>query len=126
MGVLAGEFADCVAGQTGDVVFVTDREKIIAVSGCPAKGLVGENISRNMERILDDRDEKLPQSERSRFIPVKEGMEETGQTWCLIRSEGEVVGMVILQNKDKKKKIGEMEKKIVSVAADFLGKQVSV
>lgn len=126
MSALSGEYAECMAQQTGAVVFITDREKVIAVSGCPQKGILGEEISHRLERILDDRDERLSPSERNRFIPVVEGMEEAGQTYSLIRSGGEVVGSVFLQMKEGKKKTGELEKKVASVAAEFLGKQVMV
>ena len=69
---VAKEYAECMVQQTGLTVLVTDREKVIAVAG-GAKALVGENISRKLERILDDRDEQLPSSERNRYIPVVDG-----------------------------------------------------
>lgn len=75
MSVLSEEFAQCVAHQTDKIVFITDREKVIAAAGDGLKGIVGKEISHSLERILDDRDESLPLAERSRFIPVVEGMD---------------------------------------------------
>ena len=61
--------------QTGACAIITDREKVIAAAGGLGK-IRGQSISERLERILDDRDEQLPVSERSRFIPVVEGMEQ--------------------------------------------------
>ena len=37
---------------------------------------------------------------------------------------GDVLGMVIMFGNDKKQKLGESEKRIVKVAADFLGRHM--
>ena len=44
---------------------------------------------------------------------------------CPIISEGDVIGSVVLLNKDQKKKFGEVEQRVASSAADFLGRQMS-
>ena len=114
MSSLSEEFAQCVAQQMGNAVFVTGED------------IVGEPISHILENILDDRDERLPLSERNRFIPVIDGMEEHEQICQAIRSNGQIIGAIIIQAKDRKQRLGESEKKIALVAAEFLGKQVSV
>lgn len=126
MSSLSEEFAQCVAQQMGNAVFVTDREKVVAAAGYTGEDIVGESISHILENILDDRDERLPLSERNRFIPVIHGMEEHEQICQAIRSNGQIIGAIIIQAKDRKQRLGESEKKIALVAAEFLGKQVSV
>ena len=126
MSSLSEEFAQCVAQQMGNAVFVTDREKVVAAVGYTGEDIVGEPISHILENILDDRDERLPLSERNRFIPVIHGMEEHEQICQAIRSNGQIIGAIIIQAKDRKQRLGESEKKIALVAAEFLGKQVSV
>ena len=126
MSSLSEEFAQCVAQQMGNAVFVTDREKVVAVAGYTGEDIVGEPISHILENILDDRDERLPLSERNRFIPVIHGMEEHEQICQAIRSNGQIIGAIIIQAKDRKQRLGESEKKIALVAAEFFGKQVSV
>ena len=44
---------------------------------------------------------------------------------CPIISEGDVIGSVVLLNKDQKKRFGEVEQRVASSAADFLGRQMS-
>lgn len=132
MSVLSEEFAQCVAHQTDKIVFITDREKVIAAAGDGLKGIVGKEISHSLERILDDRDESLPLAERSRFIPVVEGMDgadevkKVEQVRQVIRSNGQIIGSIIIQSKDPKYKVGEFEKKVAMVAAEFLGKQITI
>ena len=98
----------------------------VAAAGYTGEDIVGEPISHILENILDDRDERLPLSERNRFIPVIHGMEEHEQICQVIRSNGQIIGAIIIQAKDRKQGLGESEKKIALVAAEFLGKQVSV
>ena len=132
MSVLSEEFAQCGAHQTDKIVFITDREKVIAAAGDGLKGIVGKEISHSLERILDDRDESLPLAERSRFIPVVEGMDgadevkKVEQVRQMIRSNGQIIGSIIIQSKDPKYKVGEFEKKVAMVAAEFLGKQITI
>lgn len=132
MSVLSEEFAQCVAHQADKIVFITDREKVIAAAGDGLKGIVGKEISHSLERILDDRDESLPLAERSRFIPVVEGMggademKKIEQVRQMIRSNGQIIGSIIIQSKDPKYKVGEFEKKVAMVAAEFLGKQITI
>ena len=126
MSSLSEEFAQCVAQPMGNAVFVTDREKVVAAAGYTGEDIVGEPISHILENILDDRDERLPLSERHRVTPVIHGMEEHEQICQAIRSNGQIIGAIIIQAKDRKQRLGESEKKIALVAAEFLGKQVSV
>lgn len=126
MSSLFSEFAQCIAQQTGNIVFITDREKVVAASGYMGENIIGEPISHMLESILDDRDEKLPLSERNRFIPVIDGIEEQEQICQTIWSNGQIIGAIIIQARDKKQKPGESEKKVAMVAAEFLGKQVNV
>lgn len=124
---LAEEYAECMVQQTGFFAIITDREKIIAAAGGNGRNLKGQAISSRLEKILDDRDEQLPISERNRFIPVTENMVEEGdQVFSMIRSGGEILGAVFLQAKDPGKKLGELEKKVVAIAAEFLGRQINV
>ena len=59
----------------------------------------------------------MPLAERSRFIPVVEGMDgadevkKVEQVRQMIRSNGQIIGSIIIQSKDPKYKVGEFEKK---------------
>ena len=55
---------------------------------------------------------------------VDDDMEDTSQVICPIISAGDVLGAVLLLGRSKKQLLGELELKIASVAAGFLGKQM--
>lgn len=123
---LAQEYAECILQQTGAWVLITDREKIIAAAGA-GKGVKGQGISDRLEAILDDRNEQIPAVERTRFIPVADGMEAGGdQVYALIRSGGEILGAVFLMAREPGRRLGELERKAAAIAAEFLGRQINV
>ena len=51
----AGKYADALAQTTGCIVAIADREKIIAASGSGRKELLYQGISRDLEKLIDDR-----------------------------------------------------------------------
>ena len=124
---MAREYAECLVQQIGAATVITDREKVIAAAGCSKKILEGESISSSLEKILDDRNERLPVADRAKMIPVTDDMDtENEQIFCPIRSGGEILGALFLISRDTRKKMGDMERKLAAVAADFLGRQANM
>lgn len=124
---LAGEYAECMVQQTGACAIITDREKVIAAAGSGSRAWRGKAISKELELLLDDRNEELPPSKRLSFFPVTDDMKEPSeQVYSLIRGSGEILGAVFLQSSDSSRRLGELEKKITAIAAEFLGRQASV
>lgn len=124
---LAEEYAECMVQQTGAAAIITDRETVIAAAGNNAKTLKGKEISRRLEQLLDDRNESFSPAERHSFLPIVEDMQETGQQICApIRGGGEILGVVFLQSFEPGQKLGELEKKIAAIAAEFLGRQAII
>ena len=83
-------------------------------------------IARPLEKALEERKDILAAEGEKRFIRVT-GEEDDGctqQVICPILCEGDVIGSVILLNKDEKKKFGELEQKVAQSAANFLGRQM--
>ena len=76
--------------------------------------------------MIKGRENRLHQNIRGNQIPVilDDTMEDTSQVICPIISAGDVLGAVLLLGKSKKQLLGELELKIASVAAGFLGKQM--
>lgn len=123
---IAREYAESLLKLTGDATVITDREKVLAAAGCRKQIEEGDSISEDLERILDDRDEQLPSSIRNKAVAIVEGFETRQQLYTLIRSEGEILGAVFLISRDGKKAFGDSEKKIIAIAADFLGRQAAI
>ena len=61
----------------------------------------------------------------SSYIKVTADMKDyKNEAVCPIICEGDVIGSVVLLNKDEKKKFGEVEQRVAYSAADFLGRQM--
>ena len=105
---------------------ITDTDQVVAASGSGKKELQDQFIGRELDRLLKDRGQLLAGSQDSSYIKVVPDMKEfRDEAICPIISEGDVIGSVVLLNKDQKKKFGEVEQRVASSAADFLGRQMS-
>lgn len=125
LGTLAKLYAESLAQTLGCTVCITDMDQVVAVSGSGRKELQDQYISRETEKILQERSQVLSRSDRPGFIRITAEMGEySDQAICPIICEGDVIGSVILLNKDEKKKFGELEQKVAQSAANFLGRQM--
>ena len=78
-----------------------------------------------MERFLKKREMKNGKEKVSFYIPiVQEDENMCEEVICPILCEGDVIGSVILLNREEKKKFDESEQKAAQCAAAFLGKQM--
>ncbi|MCD8120399.1 MAG: stage V sporulation protein T [Lachnospiraceae bacterium] len=122
----ATEYADALAQVSGHLVVITDRDQVISVSGGPKKELLGKNISRDLEELINERESLDTSRGKDRPIPVTEGSESCPdeEIICPIISEGDIIGSVVIIGKDGKSDVSETEQKLAGVAAAFLGRQM--
>ena len=122
----ARELAESIAQITGYLTCVADTDQIIAACGHGQREYQGKSISPELESLIKGRENRLHQNVRGNQIPVilDDTMEDISQIICPIISAGDVLGAVLLLGKSKKQLLGELELKIASVAAGFLGKQM--
>lgn len=122
----AAQYAESMAQSTGLMVCITDRDQIIAVSGGPKKDLLQKNISKQLEHAINDRETIVAAKDEKPFVQIAseevEGM--TAQVITPIICEGDAIGAVVLLSREPRAKFGEMEVKLVSTAAGFLGRQM--
>ena len=117
LGTLAKIYAESLSQTLGCTVCITDMDQIVAASGSGKKELQDQFIGREMDRLLKDRGQILAGNQEPSYIKVVADMKEF--------RDGDVIGSVVLLNKDQKKKFGEVEQRVASSAADFLGRQMS-
>ncbi|MBQ3053451.1 MAG: stage V sporulation protein T [Clostridia bacterium] len=121
----AGDYADVLSRTTGRVVCVTDKDSVIAVAGAPKKELVDKKVSQEMENIMNSR--CVYKGEEGNDVEIIEG--ETAYIVGVavpIITEGDTVGTVAIlgSEKDKVRSMGEIELKLASAAAGFIGKHM--
>ncbi len=125
MSTFAKQYAESLAQVSGHVALISDRDQFIAAAG-GMKNLLGKNVSTELEDRMNKRQSVLASAGERAFVSVADGdsVEYVQQVICPIISEGDVIGSVILLSMDAKKKMGEVEQKMVQSASGFLGRQM--
>ena len=125
MSTFAKQYAESLAQVSGHIALISDRDQFIAAAG-GMKNLLAKNISSELEDRMEKRQAVMASKGERGFITVAEndGVEYMQEVICPIISEGDVIGSVILLNTDQKKKMGEVEQKLVQSASGFLGRQM--
>jgi len=120
------EYAEALAQASGHSICITDRDQVIATAGGMKKEQVGKPISRELERVIQEREQVLSAGDDQKFVQVtgEEGEEKLSQVICPILCEGDAIGSVVLLSRDGKKKLGETEKILARCAAGFMGRQM--
>ena len=125
LGTLAKLYAESLAQTLGCTVCITDLDQVVAASGPGKKELQDQFISKELEKVIQGRKMLLEKAGQLSFVKILQDMTDfTDEAVCPIISDGDVIGGVVILNKDEKKKFGELEQKVAASAADFLGRQM--
>ena len=122
----AGQYAEAMAQSTNLLVCITDRVQIIAVAGGARKELLQKNISRQLESAINGRTASSAGRDEKGYIPpTDEDLEGvTAQVVAPIICEGDAIGAVLIMSREPRAKFGDMEMKLATTAAGFLGRQM--
>ena len=123
-------YAETLAKTTGHIACITDKDTVIAVSGTSKKEFLEQGISKDLERVMEDKEIYISKENNDISIPVTRNNDNSrknnSQVVYPIISDGDVIGTVILMSKDATTKMTEVEKKVVQSAANFLGTQMEL
>ncbi len=123
-------YAETLSKTTGHIACITDKDTVIAVSGGSKKEFLEQDLSKELEQLMDDKEIYISKDNNEVSIPViKNDNKErrfNSQVVYPIIAQGDVVGSVILLSKDPKTKMGETEAKVAQSAAGFLGSQMDI
>ena len=126
----ATEYAETLAKTTGHIACITDKDMVIAVSGGSKKEFLEQSLSKDLERIMDDKEVYLSKENNDRSLPVTQNDNNeriaNAQVIYPIISDGDAIGSVILISKDSNVKMTDIEKKVAQSAASFLGSQMEL
>ena len=118
------QYVEALSQSIGCVVCISDRDEIIAASGSNSKDILEKKLTKELADVIDKRRMFTATYGDGKFIKVMEGDSDyINEIICPIISEGDVVGAVIVLNKNDNVKLGETEEKLVNCAVIFLGKQ---
>lgn len=120
----AVEYAESIAQNTGMTIAITDRDCVIAEAGTQKKNVQGKHITKELNDIMDKRQSVVASASENDYVKAVTDYDCESEVISPIICAGDVLGMVIMFGNDKKQKLGESEKRIVKVAADFLGRHM--
>lgn len=123
-------YAETLSKTTGHIAFITDKDTIIAVSGGSKKEYLEQNVSEELEQLMEDKEVYISKENSGVAMPItKNGKNEkksNGQVVYPIISNGDTIGSVILMSKEANQKMNDVEKKVAQSAAIFLGTQMEI
>lgn len=124
LGQFAKQYADSIGQTTGHIVAIADRDQFIAVAGMK-KDWVTKPISKDLETLINDRESVAAGRDEKGFIKVSQDEDDIySEVIAPIISEGDAIGAVLILSKDPKTNLGEVEVKVASTAAAFMGRQM--
>jgi AbrB family transcriptional regulator, stage V sporulation protein T len=128
LGEFAQEYADSLHESMKHISYIADRDTIIAVSGAPKKEFLNKALSSIMEKVMENRTSVLINNTAEHPYNLEAEGEEppkfAAEVIAPIISEGDSIGLVVMGTKDKNIKLGDLELKLVEMAANFLAKQM--
>lgn len=123
-------YAETLAKTTGHIACITDKDTIIAVSGGSKKEFLEQDISTELEKLMEDKEVYTSKENSDMAMPIikndKNEKKYNSQIVYPIISNGDTIGTVILMSKDTNTKMNEVEKKVAQSAATFLASQMEI
>ena len=118
----AAQYAEVLVKGTDIPVMICDRDHCIAAAGVSKKEVLERRITQPLEEIMEQRRAMTFSNENS--PEALEGVKKGMLVGIPIINAGDVCGAVVLLSDDSGAKAEEADVKLVSVAAEFLGKQL--
>jgi len=124
IGELAERYAQVLFQVSGHSAMITDRDRFIACAGPECKHFAGMELHPKLQDKLEGRKAYLAERGTEAYVPLfqKEDDPYLYQVVAPIICQGDLIGCVALTELDRRKKLGEVELKLVTAAATFLAK----
>ena len=126
----AAGYAETLSKTTGHIACITDKDTIIAVSGGSKKEFLEQDVSPELEQLMEDKEVYNSKDNSDTAMPITKNANQdrknNAQIVYPIISNGDSIGTVILMSKEANKKMNEVEQKVAQSAATFLGTQMDI
>ena len=123
-------YAETLSKTTGHIACITDKDSIIAVSGGSKKEFLEQDVSQELEQLMEDKEVYTSNENSNQSMPITKNDNQqrkyNSQVVYPIVSNGDTIGTVILLAKDANTKMTDIEKKVAQSAATFLGTQMEI
>ena len=126
LSIFAKEYVEALAQTTGMTACITDHDQVVAASGHGSREYEGKGISRELDRVIAEREMKCYYGEEKGKIALVKNQKENKAGLIIqpIICAGDAIGSVALVGKSNGERPGNSEKMLVQTAAGFLGRQM--
>ena len=126
LGEFASVLAESMSQALGELVCVTDRDYVIAVSGPGKKELEGKLLDEDLQAAIDQRVYRVYEEDKKELIKIVQDDAKgyKRQTIGTILSHGDCIGAVVILSKENSNTSNETLLQQVKTAAGFLGKHM--
>lgn len=121
LSAFACRYAEVLAKAAGGPVLVTDRDHVVTVSGASKREYLDQRLTGGYEALMEGRRVVCPP--QSEPVYPFSGAPLPTAVAAPILSQGDVIGSVALLSENGGQP-GEVETKLIAVAAAFLGRQM--
>ena len=120
----ASQYAEVLYKVGGCPVLICDRDSVVSAAGIPKKEVLERRVTPMLEDLMERRAVygRTGASGENLLFPA-EGIDKAALAAAAIIASGDVCGAVVYLS-DGREKSTETETKLVSAAANFLGKQM--
>jgi AbrB family transcriptional regulator (stage V sporulation protein T) len=120
----ASHICETLNKTTNVATVVTDRDTVLSVYGAPKRELDNKHVSPELEQLMEART-LYQRTGKEAGLPVIDGTSDYSIAVAApILSEGDVMGCVAFVTPSGANSTGDLENKLASAVARFLGKQM--
>ena len=127
LNTFASQYAETLSKTCNMSVLVCDRDAVIAVGGVSKREYMDKSLSKELDMIMQGRSVYRYSADEEKIYPIADEGSMSVSCAMPIISEGDVIGCVVslLESGAKKESVSaDVEVKLISTAASFLGKQM--
>ncbi len=120
----AANVAEVMYKTAGCPVVVFDKDHVVASAGVPKREFAERRVTAQLEELMDNRGQFFcPDGRSNNFYPA-EGVERTAIAAVPIITAGDVSGAVAFMTSDKGAEATDLQRSLITAAAQFLAKQI--
>ena len=126
----AQTYAESLAEVSEKIICITDRDKVIAVSGAPPKDYQYRVLGTNLETLMEER-KTFVINEKDKVAMMRGKEKEmsfeakfTAFVLAPILVEANPLGMIIIATRKNGEKFGQTEKQLAEAGALYLAKEL--
>ena len=116
------QYAEALSGAASLPVIICDRDHCIAAAGISKKEVLERRVTPSLEDIMEQR--RAVNFSKSDSKGALEGISQDISAAVPIINGGDVGGAVVLLKSDDSAEASEADIKLISVAAEFLSRQI--